>query len=335
MKTLSLYKNNFYIRNNSIVLRVAAVFLATLSVVSVSQAQEESPYQIPRTEHGDPDFQGVWMTAFITTLERPNSFSSLIVTEEEAEQFVAGYQSNFAAGNRDPEFAWAPPLKLTKVKGQFRSSIIVHPEDGKIPYSEAGLAVLVAAIRQFQEGYDGVEQRPLGERCLSGFGSPPMRAAPVEMPRLIVQNKDNLVLYTEQGGGTRIIRVGAKPETEDKRSYDGYSVGHWEGDTLVVETNLFRDDIPQRLTIGRFVLISEDTKVTERFTRVADDELNYQFTVEDNTLYSEAWSGEFSLNWMGGMTYEFSCHEGNYALPGILRGGLLQQAERASANSDR
>ena len=316
------------------ILRIVAVFLALMSVLSVSQAQEEFPYQVPRTEHGDPDFQGVWMTAFITTTERPAGFDSLVVTAEEAAEFAATFQSNFVEGNTDPEFSWADSLQLTKVKGQFRSSVIVHPEDGKIPYSQAGGALAMEVRRLFVEGVDGPEQRPLAERCLGSFGYPPMRSLPIEIPRLIVQNKDNLVLYTEDAAGYRLIRIGAKPGTEDKRRYEGYSVGHWEGDTLVVETTQFRDDIPQRLNVGRPVLISEDTKVTERFTRVADDELNYQFTVEDNTLYSEAWSGEFSLNWMGGKTYEYSCHEGNYSLPGILRGGQLQAAERASANPD-
>tara|TARA_B100000315_G_C14289556_1_gene456760 strand:- start:3 stop:317 length:315 start_codon:yes stop_codon:yes gene_type:complete len=89
------------------ILRIVAVFLAFISVLSVSQAQEEFPYQVPRTEHGDPDFQGVWMTAFLTTTERPAGIDSLVLTAEEAAQFAATFQSNFVKGNTDPEFSWA------------------------------------------------------------------------------------------------------------------------------------------------------------------------------------------------------------------------------------
>lgn len=111
-------------------------------------------------------------------------------------------------------------------------------------------------------------------------------------------------------------------------SHEGYSTGRWEGDTLVVTTTGFRPDHAMRSGFGRHMLISPETTIEERFTRVSETELNYFFTLTDATLYSQPWSGEFSLFAHAGPIYEYACHEGNYSLPGILRGGQLQAAEQ-------
>ncbi len=147
-------------------------------------------------------------------------------------------------------------------------------------------------------------------------------------PYLIVQTKDQFLLYAEGPVGTRVVHLDSQREQTVPLSHEGYSTGRWEGDTLVVTTTYFRPDHVIRSGFGRPMLISPETTIEERFTRVSATELNYYFTLTDDTLYSQAWSGEFSLFAHQGPLYEYACHEGNYSLPGILRGGQIQAAEQ-------
>jgi hypothetical protein len=119
------------------------------------------------------------------------------------------------------------------------------------------------------------------------------------------------------------------------RSVEGYSVGHWEADTLVVRTSGLLADDPERDVLGRPLLISRESTITERFTRVSDRELFYRFTVEDDRLYTQPWTGEFSMTRHDGPIYEYACHEGNYSLANILRGGQAEAARRAATKRDR
>ena len=117
-------------------------------------------------------------------------------------------------------------------------------------------------------------------------------------------------------------------------SHEGYSTGRWEGDTLVVTTTGFRPDHAMRSGFGRHMLISPETTIEERFTRVSETELNYFFTLTDATLYSHPWSGEFSLFAHAGPIYEYACHEGNYSFGNIMRGARLLENESLAAKSD-
>src|SRR5262249_7967383 len=139
--------------------------------------------------------------------------------------------------------------------------------------------------------------------------------------RLITQTKDALVIHSEAGGDTRIVRIGGKPLPGAMTSFIGDSVGHWEGDTLVVETTGFRADDTFRVFISaRPIMVLPTSKVVERFTRVSDDEIDYQFTVVDPAVYAKPWLGEYPLMRANEKMYEFACHEGNYGLPNILKG---------------
>jgi len=131
-----------------------------------------------------------------------------------------------------------------------------------------------------------------------------------------------------------MIHLGGEPPPDSVRSIEGYSVGHWDRDTLVVQTTHLRAADPARNVIGRPLLLSRQSTITERFTRVAEGELFYRFTVEDAQLYSQPWTGEFSMTKQDGPIYEYACHEGNYSLANILRGGQAEAARRAETKGE-
>jgi hypothetical protein len=271
-------------------------------------------YQVPRTSFGDPDLQGIWTNSTITTLERPDGVENLVLTDKQAavleDRRKAFYESYEASGQGEgtPE-AGADPggyntvwmdegELLARVDGEIRSSIVVEPADGRIPYR---LLARLEMLRYFGRflSYDGPEVRPLGERCMVGFGST---------------------------GGPRIVRLGGEHPPSQVRKWLGDSIGHWDGDTLVVETTNFHPDQSFRAALKHILLSSPNLTVTERFTRVAHDQIRYEFTMDDPTVYARPWRGELPLRASAGPVYEYACHEGNYALEGILRGARLDEA---------
>ena len=157
-----------------------------------------------------------------------------------------------------------------------------------------------------------------------------MRAVPVLLPRQIVQTRDHVIISSEDSAGVRVIHLGGERPPDVMRSVGGYSVGRWENDTLVVETTHLRADDPARSGTSRPLLFSPRTRIIERFTRVSPTELFYRFTVEDDELYTRPWTGEFSMTRHDGPIYEYACHEGNYSLPNILRGGQAEAARLAA-----
>jgi hypothetical protein len=220
------------------------------------------------------------------------------------------------------------------VEGEYRSSVIVQPEDGKIPFSEAGLALANQIQTSYGQLFGHVEQWPPAERCIGGLGSPPIRPPPFVLPFQIVQNREHVVIYTEDATGLRIINLSDSDRPQALRSINGHSISQWQDDTLSIQTTHFSNDYPGRENVGRIVLIGENTRVIERFTRVSESELLYQYTVEDSTYYTVPWAGEFSFLKLDANTYEWSCHEGNYSLPGILRGGHLEAVRLAEEKNN-
>lgn len=301
------------------------VFLASWIIVGhAAHAQQSTSFVVPRTEFGHPDFQGVWGINFVTMMERPADITSLVVEPTLAKTIARGIQDGFREGNTDPEFLWVGDMELARVNGEFRTSVIIRPDNGRVPFSESGKALAQERTRLDEEGFDGPEQRELSERCLAGLGGPPAAVLPLLLPRAIVQTQNHVVIYLEDVAGLRLIPLNSTPPEKLARSFEGDSRGHWEGDTLVVETNHFRYDYPARALISNYLVLDDDTRVTERFTRISAEEILYQFTVEDDDLYTEPWSGEYPLSWMGRNSYIYECHEGNYSLPGILRGGQVE-----------
>jgi hypothetical protein len=233
---------------------------------------------------------------------------------------------------------------FTVVDGQIRTSIVVDPADGHVPpYNETARKRIAAARptptsdarenqdTQFTEpagSFDNPEQRPLGERCLLGFGS---TSGPPALPdyfyndlHQIVQTPDSIMILTEMVHDARVVRMNAQHLPKNIRRWMGDSVGRWEGDTLVVDTTNFNDKT-------RFRGATEKLHVIERFTRVDDKTLLYRFTVEDPDTWDKPWTGEFTWPATTKPIYEYACHEGNYALGDVLRGARHQEALEAAA----
>ena len=310
-------------------LRLLTILVAVAASPSVL-AQQPQRYTVPRTEFGHPDFQGVWATAFLTMMERPAGVDALAVSPDQARGLVEKMVANRPAVI-DPDALIHDIRQLAIVKGEHRTSIVVEA-DGKIPFTEAGLALATRVQARDRQQFDNVEERPLVERCLENLGYAPMRAVPVLLPRQIVQTRDHVVISSEDSSGPRIIHLGGPTMSDAVRSIGGYSVGHWQGDTLMVETNHLRADDPARTVTGRPLVLSRQTKITEWFTRVSATELFYRFTVEDGELYSKPWSGEFSMTRYDGPIFEYACHEGNYSLTNVLRGARVMEKAAAAAS---
>jgi hypothetical protein len=211
--------------------------------------------------------------------------------------------------------------------GQARTSWIVSPADGRIPYSAAGKARLDAWRARAFADFDGPESRNTSERCLTptfSANSPPIQNAPYAAAYRIVQTRDAVVIVSEIDTEARIIRLGAPHDR--LRAWNGDSVGHWEKDTLVVDTIGFR---PEEAFRAPLFLIGPDAHVVERFTRVSPTEIRYAYTVEDPDNYTQAWRGEMPFRATSEPMYEYACHEGNTSLPGMLQGARYVETHPA------
>jgi hypothetical protein len=305
-------------------------------------------YKAPRNGFGQPDFSGTWSNASVTQLERPNQFKELVISEAQAKTLEQGYALMRSADARDTD-PNAPPPKAGQDVGGYnafwidpgthvgmigaerRSSWLVEPADGKLPYSPEGRKAFMAEVVKIQTNFDGPEARQVAERCLMGFGStagPPMMNVLYNNTYQIQQARDHVVILVEMNHDARIIRLAdRKKPPAHIRLWMGDSLGWWEGETLVVETTNFNPGEQLRPGIPTTFFVSKDAKVTERFTRISERQILYQFTVDDPIIYTKTWRGEMPLNAAKGPVYEYACHEGNYALPGILGGARRAEAE--------
>ncbi len=319
--------------------------LSMLALGVLSQAIQAQDYVKPTTEHGIPDLQGTWSNASITNLTRPRGIDVLTVPIEEAVKLetsniwnrVGASQAEVQAtelpesgasaaafNTRGYNYFWIDPgTRLGVVKDEIRTSWIVDPADGQIPYLDGA-----RESRRNPEGvtpvgsFDGPETRPLAERCLMSFsnsGGPVMQNGLYNNTYQIVQNQDYVMILVEMVHDVRIIRIDQDHKADTIKRWMGDSVGWYEGDTLVVET--INPHPSQR------AFITEAGKVVERFTRWSDEQILYEFEVTDPTLYSQTWRGEMSLNQSAEPLYEYACHEGNHSFPGILAGARRQELE--------
>ncbi|WP_411287501.1 hypothetical protein [Phenylobacterium sp.] len=327
-----------------IVLRAAALSLAALACATLAQAAD---YRAPRNAFGHPDLQGVWTNASLTSVERPGNFKTLVIPEAEAVAFETRRAVMRAAQDTptDPN-APAPPsgadvggynavwtdpgTALGRIKGEVRTSWLIDPADGKLPYSAAGRKAFETQLAFVRGTFDGPESRPLGERCILGFGStagPPMLNVLYNNNYQIVQTADQVAIVVEMNHDARIVRLGGQHLPAHIRPWMGDSIGRWEGDTLVVETTNFNPGENLRPYFGATIYISERAKVIERFTRVSPTQILYGFTVDDPATYTQAWRAEMPLTASPGPVYEYACHEGNYSLPGILAGARRDEQQ--------
>lgn len=307
-------------------------------------------WEMPRTPDGRPDLQGIWSNASQTPMERPAEFGTKgFLTATEAAEQEAQWRSRIENANADSDPNRAPPTdgnadagynnfwvdrgtNVIEINGEYRTSIVVDPPNGQIPMLEGRINnSLVAQLRSMPgvEAFDGPELRPLGERCLLSFGSssgPPMLPVMYNNNYQIVQTPDYVMILVEMVHDARIIRIDDAHHASDLQKWMGDSVGHWEGDTLVVETINFNKFQSFRNT-------SPQLKVTERFDLIGPDKIRYSFTMDDPQTYARPWTGEVAMNRRpeGDRIYEYACHEGNYAFPGIL-GGARRLEQQAASN---
>jgi hypothetical protein len=280
-------------------------------------------YEPPRTRDGHPDFGGVWGATFITPLERPEFAKELVLRQDEAASFTSTFLSGIPEVI-DPDFQVQAVSDIARVRGELRSSQIITPADGQLPFTEKAGKLAARSLELDEFGFDNPEERPTFERCLAGMGQAPIRQLPGLIPNLFVQTHDALVIATEDAASLRIIHLdGRRPPPESMRSFEGYSAGHWDGDTLVIETTHTRADDLYRGLLGRPVVVEPDSKVVERMTRISPTELHYQFTVEDSDLYAAPWLAEYVFTLRDIPWYEYACHEGNRSMVSMLVAGRM------------
>lgn len=298
-------------------IRIRPLALMAL-ILAPNLAFAQAP-EVGRTPDGHPDLQGVWATEFVTRLERTKEASSLEVSADEARR-IADAITAMARESEvdDPDFAHYGYDQLATVRGVFRSSLIVDPPDGKIPYSPAGVELAERFGRLESYGYDHPEERPPYERCVSGILAAPIRTLALFIPIRIVQTSDRIVMTNEDAQGLRIVPIG-EPLPPALPRFEGRASARWDGDTLVVETTDFRHDDIARPDIGPPIVLSPSTLITERFTRTSHDILLYQFTIEDSVLYTKPWRAEYEYRLAEkGAVYEYACHEGNRSIVNAL-----------------
>jgi hypothetical protein len=238
----------------------------------------------------------------------------------------------------------------TMVDGQIRTSIVIDPPDGRVPpfnaaakkrranafgalpTSDAGEQSQNATVATRRGEYDNPEERPLSERCLLGFGS---TSGPPALPdyfyndiHQIVQTPDTVMILTEMIHDARIVRMNGQHLPKNIRRWLGDSVGHWEGDTLVIDTTNFTDKT-------RFRGSTENLHVVERIARIDDNTLLYRFTVEDPETWDKPWTGEMTWPATKQPLLEYACQEGNYALGDVMRGARKQEAEEAAGKTQK
>jgi hypothetical protein len=349
-------------------MRMRSCLLAfSFAAIASTLAAQTTPsgYKVPRLPDGHPDLGGTYDLATLTPLERPRGQNATL-TKEEVKKLEAASQDRRSRGDTPlsadrsvppvggvgrgggaggavgayNSFWLDPGTTYNMVDGQYRSSVVIDPPDGRVPaltpegqrrfvreYSEGGDANSADKDLDSTPGaYDDPERRPLAERCLLGFGStsgpPALNNGGYNNLHQIVQTADSVMILTEMVHDARIVRMNAQHLPKTFRLWLGDSVGHWEGDTLVIDTTNFTAKTHFRGS-------TENLHLVERLTRTGPQSLLYRFTVDDPNTWTRPWTGEMTWPLTDQHIYEYACHEANYALKDILKGVRLQEKEQA------
>ena len=321
---------------------IALVAVALVPMVAVAQSANTS--EPPRTAWGAPDLQGMWDFRTLTPLQRPNDLAGkTFLTDEEAAAFV---QQTLRARDKDQRYE-NPRLDVEFAYNQFwwdygttitedkRTSLIVDPPDGRIPpltpsaqdRARAPQARPVTERVVLGSVAHGPEDVGLSERCLLGFNSgPPIVPSEYNNILQVLQTPDHVVIFTEMIHEARVVPLDGRPHLpEDMHQWLGDSRGHWEGDTLVVDTRNFTDKSSfSGGLIGRGAS-GETYRLVERFTRVDAETLLYEFTVEDPTWWTRPWTAAIPMKTTDGPIFEYACNEGNYGMTNLLTGARAQE----------
>ena len=301
----------------------AVVLLAPAGVGGQTQADGTSGGAAPRTAWGDPDLQGRWTNTTTTPLQRPDDLAGReLLSEEERAALdeagdVAREQRGIASGTG--ETGSYNNFWVERGVRMARTSLIVDPPDGRLP----PFTPAEAERRAERESYRtrepaGPEDRNLYERCISRGMPGAMMPGFYNHNYQIFQAPGYVVILVEMVHDARIIPLDGRPHADERiRQWLGDSRGRWEGDTLVVETINFVPVNGRALTVFG---ANETTRLVERFTRIDDETIDYEFTVSDPTEYTAPWTASIPMTSLDGLLYEYACHEGNYGLENILVG---------------
>ena len=311
-----------------------AIFVAFVPCVGA----QAPTYKTPRTPDGQPDLQGFWSNATYTPLERPDNVTKEFYTPEEAKaaEKTAAAREN---AQTDPGTVADVHYDFTQfgldrsqatLARSLRTSLIVDPKNGKLPPVTAeGKRILAARAEEAKRlggRWDSAQSNQLDDRCIIMAGpGPPMMDAAYNSNYQIVQSPGYVMILTEMIHDVRVIPLDGRQAPSDKvRQWMGVSRGRWEGDTLVIETTNFNGKNPLRGS-------TENMKVVERLRRVSEDVIEYNFTVEDKSMWERPWSAEAAMRKTNGPLFEHACHEGNYGLYNTLVGARLEEKQAAEA----
>ncbi len=329
------------------------LMMSMLTAISgIAVAQSDSEYVVPRTEYGQPDLQGVWNFSSSTPMQRAERYGTQeFLTSEQIEEAIARQtRSEAAADAKEAELVFnpdAPPSGATPVgyntfwiemgnRGDnVRTSLIVYPLDGRAPETVEGNPVIAGGLGPDITGErpvrfivggiakDGPEDRGLSERCMVGFNAgPPFTPSLYNNNLQIIQGKDTFVIMTEMIHDARIVTLVEKPAlNDDIRLWSGDSRGYWEGNTMVVETRNFNGLQSSFQSRGS----NFDMVLTEKFTRIAYDTVNYEFTIDDPSTFTDKITAIVPMSKVAGQVYEYACHEGNYGMLNIMRGARVEE----------
>ena len=327
-------------------LRLLLPTIASLLLWNSAWSAED--YQAPRTEWNQPDLQGVWNFSSDIPMQRPAQYGEReFLTDEE----IAEIRARRAARD-DVSDAAIPNGGVNEAYNDFwvetggigdvaRTSIIVYPENGRLPPYAEGAVVVQGRLDPDIDGErpvrftgggigsDGPEDRGLGERCIVGFNAgPPISPSLYNNNLQIVQSRDHVVIMIEMVHDARIVPLDGRGALDASiRLWSGDSRGYWDGETLVVESRNF-NGLTQSFGAGG---TSDNKFLIERFTRLSDDSIAYEFTVDDPQAYTDKITGIIPLTKVNGLLYEYACHEGNYGLMNILRGARAEEARAAES----
>jgi hypothetical protein len=312
--------------------------LAALTLTPPLAEAQRKASPPPRTPDGKPSLEGVFTFQTITPLQRPESLGNkATLTDAEAAEFEKAENTRLNRDLFDPEkgqpsagypgradggvlsyneFWYERGSQMTKDR---RTSLVVEPSNGRIPLTPEARKKNAEVGRQLYLGFaDNYEDRSLADRCLLGFNAgPPMHPGAYNNNLQIVQTPQYVVIMTEMVHTARIIPIDSRPHG-NLRQWSGVSRGRWDGETLIVETRNFHAETSLPGS-------TRDTKLVERFTRVDNDTIKYEFTVSDPNTLTLPWSAMFPLVRTDDPLYEYACHEGNYAMTNILKGARLQE----------
>jgi len=310
--------------------------------LGVGPAPAADKWTMPRTSYGDPDLQGYWTNHSMLPLERPKELGDKArFTEKELaayrEKEMQAKVTNFGASttvhyNLDDYGLGDDQIHLVH---NLNTSLIVDPKNGQLPpltpvaQKRRDASVAWAKVHEF----DSAKTRGLGERCMVWTNEgPPIQPFGYNTHYQIIQTKGYVVILMEMIHDARVIPLDGRPHLDPKvRNWLGDSRGHWEGDTLVVETTNFKAGLHEDYRF-HYAATTEKLRVVERFTRTGPNRIDYRFTVEDPGTWTKPWSGEAPWESVEGPIFEYACNEGNYGLPNTLSG--MRAKERAAAGKE-